>query len=114
MGEASPDVVPGAVEWDLGFIFEATESGAVNDAFAVSLEFGAEVVRFFGVFATEAFATFRGDRRKIEGFFFLNYATQKRLRKTSLFFQNISLKIPSIQQTHTFKQANTSKNVLVF
>ena len=71
MGEASPDVVAGAIEWDLCLIFEATESGAVNDAFAVSLKFGAEVVGFFRVFATEAFATFRGERRKKEGFFFL-------------------------------------------
>ena len=71
MGEAGTDVVAGAVEWDLGFVFEATKSGAVNDAFAVSLEFGAEVVRFFGVFAAEAFATFGGEGGEKKGFFFL-------------------------------------------
>ena len=71
MGEAGTDVVAGAVEWDLGFVFEATESGAMNDAFAVPLEFGAEVVRFFGVFAAEAFAAFGGEGGEKKGFFFL-------------------------------------------
>jgi hypothetical protein len=71
MGEASTDVVAGAVEWDLGFVFEATKSGAVNDAFAVSLKFGAEVMRFFGVFAAEAFATFGGEGGEKKGFLFL-------------------------------------------
>ena len=71
MGEAGTDVVAGAVEWNLGFVFEATKSGAVNDAFAVSLEFGAEVVRFFGVFAAEAFATFGGEGGEKKGFLFL-------------------------------------------
>ncbi len=71
MGEASTDVVAGAVEWDLGFVFEATKSGAVNDAFAVSLKFGAEVMRFFGVFAAEAFAAFGGEGGEKKGFLFL-------------------------------------------
>ena len=71
MGEAGTDVIAGAVEWDLGFVLEATKSGAVNDAFAVSLEFGTEVVRFFGVFAAEAFATFGSEGGKKKGFFFL-------------------------------------------
>jgi hypothetical protein len=71
VGEAGTDVIAGAVEWDLGFVFEATKSGAVNDAFAVSLKFGAEVVRFFGVFAAEAFATFGSEGGKKKGFFFL-------------------------------------------
>lgn len=71
MGEAGTDVVTGAVEWDLGFVFEATKSGAVNDAFAVSLEFGAKVVRFFGVFAAEAFAAFGGEGGEKKGFLFL-------------------------------------------
>ena len=71
MGEASTDVVAGAVEWDLSLVFEATKSGAVNDAFAVSLEFGAKVVRFFGVFAAEAFAAFGGEGGEKKGFFFL-------------------------------------------
>ena len=71
MGEAGTDVIAGAVEWDLGFVLEATKSGAVNDAFAVSLEFGAEVVRFFGVFAAEAFTAFGSEGGKKKGFFFL-------------------------------------------
>lgn len=71
MGEAGTDVIAGAVEWDLGFVLEATKSGAVNDAFAVSLEFGAKVVRFFGVFAAEAFATFGGEGGEKKGFLFL-------------------------------------------
>ncbi len=71
MGEAGTDVVAGTVQWDLGFVFEATKSGAVNDALAVSLKFGAEIVRFFGVFATEAFATFGGEGGEKKGFLFL-------------------------------------------
>jgi hypothetical protein len=68
MGKAGTDVVAGSVEWDLGFVFKATESGAMNDAFAVPLEFGAEVVRFFGVFAAEAFAAFGGEGGEKKGF----------------------------------------------
>jgi len=71
VGEAGTNVVAGAVEWDLGFVFEATKSGAVNDAFAVSLKFGTEVVRFFGVFAAEAFAAFGGEGGEKKRFFFL-------------------------------------------
>jgi len=71
VGEAGTNVVAGAVERDLGFVFEATKSGTVNDAFAVPLKFGAEVVRFFGVFAAEAFAAFGGEGGEKEGFFFL-------------------------------------------
>jgi len=71
VGEAGTDVVAGAVEWDLSFVFEATKSGAVNDAFAVSLKFGAEVVRFFGVFAAEAFAAFGGEGGEKKGLLFL-------------------------------------------
>ena len=71
VGEAGTDVVAGTVQWDLGFVFEATKSGAVNDALAVSLKFGAEIVRFFGVFAAEAFATFGGEGGEKKGFFFL-------------------------------------------
>jgi hypothetical protein len=51
-------MIPGAVEGDLGFVFEATKGGAVNDAFAVPLEFWAEVVRFLWVFPTQALPTF--------------------------------------------------------
>lgn len=43
----------------------------MNDAFTVSLKFGAEVVRFFGVFAAEAFAAFGGEGGEKKGFFFL-------------------------------------------
>jgi len=71
VGQAGTDVIAGAVERDLGFVFEATKSGTVNDAFAVSLKFGAEVVRFFRVFAAEAFAAFGGEGGEKKGFLFL-------------------------------------------
>jgi hypothetical protein len=51
-------MIPGAVEGDLGFVFEATEGGTVNDAFAVPLEFRPEVVGFLRVFSTQALPTF--------------------------------------------------------
>jgi hypothetical protein len=58
VGEAGADMIPGAVEGDLGFIFKATEGGAVNDPLAVPLEFGAEVMGFFRVFSAQALPTF--------------------------------------------------------
>ena len=58
VSKTGADMIPGAVEGDLGFVFEATEGGAVNDAFAVPLEFWAEVVRFLWVFPTQALPTF--------------------------------------------------------
>jgi hypothetical protein len=51
-------MIPGAVEGNLGFIFKATEGGAVNDPLAVPLEFRAEVVGFLRVFPTQALPTF--------------------------------------------------------
>jgi hypothetical protein len=58
VSKAGADMIPGAVEGDLGFVFEATEGGTVNDAFAVPLEFRAEVVGFLRVFPTQALPTF--------------------------------------------------------
>ena len=60
VGEASADVIAGAVEGELGFIFERAESGAVHDAFAIALKFRAKIVGLFGVFAAEALLTFGG------------------------------------------------------
>jgi hypothetical protein len=58
VGEAGADMIPGAVEGNLSFIFKATEGGAVNDPLAVPLEFRAEVVGFLRVFPTQALPTF--------------------------------------------------------
>jgi hypothetical protein len=58
VSKTGADMIPGAVEGDLGFVFEATEGGTVNDAFAVPLEFRAEIVGFLRVFPTQALPTF--------------------------------------------------------
>ena len=60
MGETSPDMIPGSVEGELGFIFERAEGGTVNDAFAITLKFWAKIVGLFRMLATEAFPAFRG------------------------------------------------------
>jgi hypothetical protein len=69
MGEAGAHMVSGTVEGDLGFIFEAAEGGAVNDALSVPLEFRAEVVGFLRVFPTQALPTFRSVGGKRKSFF---------------------------------------------
>jgi hypothetical protein len=47
-----------AVEGKLGFIFERAKCGTVNDAFAITLKFWAEIVGLFRMLATEAFPAF--------------------------------------------------------
>ncbi len=70
MGEASADVIPRVVQGELGFIFERAEGGTVNDAFAIALEFGAEIVGRFGVFAAEAVFALAGVATEKSGFSF--------------------------------------------
>jgi hypothetical protein len=60
VGEAGADVVPGAVERDLGFVLQGAEGGAVDDPFAVPLEFGAEIVGALGMSPAEAFLAAAG------------------------------------------------------
>ena len=47
--QAGAEVVAGAVEEDLGLVFEAAEGARVDDAVAVALVFGAPIGRRFGV-----------------------------------------------------------------
>ncbi len=68
VGEASPDVIARAVQGELGFIFERAEGGTVNDAFAIALEFGSEIVGRFGVFAAEAVFALAGVATEKSGF----------------------------------------------
>jgi hypothetical protein len=60
VGETGTDMITRAVEGKLGFIFERAKCGAVNDAFAITLKFWAEIVGLFRMLATEAFPAFRG------------------------------------------------------
>jgi len=70
VGEASTDVIPRVVQGELGFIFERAEGGTVNDAFAIALEFGSEIVGRFGVFAAEAVFALAGVATEKSGFSF--------------------------------------------
>ena len=47
MGEASPDMIPGSVEGELGFVFEGAKGVTMDDAFTVALEFGSKIVGGF-------------------------------------------------------------------
>ncbi len=63
VGEAGAEVVAGAVEEDLGFVFEAAEGAGVDDAVAVALEMGAPVGGVFGVLAAAGLVAELGVRR---------------------------------------------------
>ena len=52
VGEARAEMVTGAVEKNLGFVFEAAERAGVNDAIAVALILRAPFGRFLVIFAT--------------------------------------------------------------
>jgi hypothetical protein len=58
VGEAGTDVIARAVQGKLGFIFERAKCGTVNDPFAITLKFWAEIVGLFRMLATEAFPAF--------------------------------------------------------
>jgi hypothetical protein len=58
VGEAGTDMIARAIEGKLGFILERAKCGAVNDAFAIALEFWAEIVGLFRMLTTEAFPAF--------------------------------------------------------
>ena len=47
MGETSPDMIPGSVEGELGFVLEGAKGVTMDDAFPVALEFGSEIVGGF-------------------------------------------------------------------
>ena len=63
VGEARAVVVAGAVEEDLGFVFEAAEGGRVDDARGVALEFRAPAVRRLRVEAPARGGGKLGERR---------------------------------------------------
>ena len=71
MGQASTDVIAGAAEGDLCLVLQTPESAAVDDAFAISLEFRAKIMGLFGMFATQTFFAFGGIAGKESGFFLL-------------------------------------------
>jgi hypothetical protein len=71
MGETSPDMIPGSVEGELGFVFECAKGVTMDNAFPVALEFGSEIVGGFGVFSAEALFAFRGVAIEESGLFFL-------------------------------------------
>jgi len=55
----------------LCLVLQTPESAAVDDAFAISLEFRPEVMGLFGMFATQTFFAFGGIAGKESGFFLL-------------------------------------------
>ena len=59
MGEAGAIVVAGLVDEDLGFVFEPSEGGGVNDPVAIPLKTGAELMFRLGVEASERSASER-------------------------------------------------------
>ncbi len=71
MGETSPDMIPGSVEGELGFVLEGAKGVTMDDAFPVALEFGSKIVGGFGVFSAEALFAFRGVAIEKSGLFFL-------------------------------------------
>jgi len=57
MGEASAEMVAGAVEEDLGFVFEAPKGSRVDDTITIPLILRAPFGRFFSVFASPRLGT---------------------------------------------------------
>ncbi len=62
VGQAGPVMIAGAVEEDLGFVVEAAEGAAVNDAVAVALVKGSVEVGFLLVQPPASVATMLGIR----------------------------------------------------
>jgi hypothetical protein len=58
VGEAGTDMIARAVQGKLGFILERAKCGAVNDTFAIALEFWAEIVGLFRMLTAETFPAF--------------------------------------------------------
>jgi hypothetical protein len=70
MGQPRAVLVPQRVEKYLGFVLQAPECVAVDDAVAVHLEGGADGARFFRVHATAAMGALAAKRRHEVGFAF--------------------------------------------
>ena len=60
MGQPRAVIVPFVINKNLGFVFEAAESGRVNDTVAIPLKPGSVRVFLFGMVSFPAFTAFNG------------------------------------------------------
>src|ERR1700737_3955732 len=64
MGQPRPQMIAGAVQENLGFVFEPAKCTRVNDASAVALKLGPISMALLGIFSSARVARFLRERRE--------------------------------------------------
>src|SRR6185437_2167640 len=78
VSQAGAEMIAGAIEKDLGFVFEAAEGARMDDAVAVALILGPPRGRGFAEFAAARIGAVLGVRRKDAAFDFLQFKARAR------------------------------------